>query len=118
MTREKMIAELWIDAQNGLLPPMMPRRGAIAFCSLGRLGLITVDAPQEIHYHDGNVGIAWTGVQLTDGTISGVGKDKGKTIYQVIGDGWSSRTPIVVGYIEDLIPGSLTNGRTHLFVDA
>ena len=117
MNRQEMIAQLWIDAQNGLFPVLMPRRGAIAFCSLGRLGLITSDGPQEIHYHDGNVGFAWTGIPLTNGTVTGVGKDKGQIIEQNIGDGWSSRTPMVVGYIEDLIPGAMTNGGTHLFVN-
>lgn len=67
---------------------LMPRRGAIAYCSAGKLGLITCDEPLEVTYHDGNKGVAWIGIQLTKG---------------IIGDPWSSRTPKVVGYIEDLI---------------
>lgn len=82
---------------------MEPRRGAIALCSLGRLGLITCDEPQEIHYQDGNVGMAWTGIQLTEGDITGVGKDKTAVVHQVVGDAWSSRTPVVVGYMDELL---------------
>lgn len=81
---------------------MEPRRGAIAYCSLGRLGLILSDAPMSITYHDGNVGQAWTGIQLTEGDVQGVGGDAGKTFHQKIGDQWSSRNPKVVGYIEDI----------------
>lgn len=79
-----------------------PRRGALAYCSIGRLGLILCDEPQEIAYQDGNKGIAWIGIQLTDGDIQGVGIDKSQIVHQKVGDPWSSRTPRVVGYIEDL----------------
>lgn len=72
-------------------------------CSLGRLGLITCDEPQEITYHDGNKGVAWTGIQLTEGEVNGRGGDEGKVFHQKIGDPWSSRTPVVVGYIDQLV---------------
>ena len=76
---------------------LQPRRGALAFCSIGRLGLILCDEPQEISYPDGNTGIAWTGIQLTPGMG---GKDN--DVLQRVGDPWSSRHPRVVGYIEEL----------------
>ncbi|MFA5723970.1 MAG: hypothetical protein WC979_06950 [Candidatus Pacearchaeota archaeon] len=78
----------------------LPRKGSIAYCSLGRLGLITSDGPQEITYNDGNKGKAWLGIQLTEGTVKGVGGDAGKEFIQIIGSGWSSRNPLVVGHID------------------
>jgi len=43
-----------------------PGRGVIAICSRGYIGLITEDEPKEVHYPDGNTGVAWVGIQLTD----------------------------------------------------
>lgn len=90
---------------------LKPKRGAIALCSLGRLGLITCDEPQEVTYNDGNIGISWVGIQLTDGEVQGVGGDKGKTIKQVIGQTWMSRNPKVIGYIQDIKIESLFEGE-------
>lgn len=93
---------------------LAPRRGAIAYCSLGRLGLILCDEPQEITYHDGNKGVAWVGIQLTEGDVNGVGGDVGKVFHQKIGDPWSTRHPNVVGYIEDKVNiNSLPNIRSE-----
>ena len=68
---------------------LKPRRGAIARCSLGTLGLITSDGPVPVKYSDGSTGMAWVGSHLTDDLQS-----TGKT--------WSSRHPRVIRYIEDV----------------
>lgn len=65
-------------------------RGAIARCSRGQLGLITVDEPTEVTYPDGNTGIAWVGIHLAWG--EGVKP----------GDPWSSRNPTKVADLADL----------------
>lgn len=65
------------------------KNGTLAICSLGTLGLITCDAPQEITYQNGNKGTAWTGIHLTNKIAP-------------IGSPWSSRNPKVVGYIDGI----------------
>ena len=65
-------------------------KGSLAMCGIGCLGLITEDEPQEITYPDGNKGIAYVGIHLTDKVCK-------------IGDAWSSRNPIIVGHTDDLI---------------
>jgi hypothetical protein len=65
-----------------------PCKGDIAFCSLGCLGLITEDEPQRVFYADGNDGMAYVGIHITDKVAP-------------IGARWSSRNPIVVGHIDD-----------------
>lgn len=67
---------------------LKPKRGAIAFCDIGYLGLITEDVKQEIVYRDGNTGMVYIGIHLTDKVTK-------------IGSLWSSRNPKVVCYIED-----------------
>jgi hypothetical protein len=64
-----------------------PRRGSLAYCSKGYLGLITCDKPQPVGYEGGGWGVAWTGIHLSEGKI---------------GDPWSSRNPVVAGHILDL----------------
>lgn len=69
-----------------------PRRGSIALCSRGMLGLITHDAPQEVTYGDGTKAVAYIGVHLRDtGPIS-----------SLLGSRWSSREPRVIGHISQL----------------
>lgn len=80
---------------------MEPCKGAIAFCSLGKLGLITSEEPIEVIYGDGNKGISWVGIQLTDGVVSGIKNDAGKTFPIKVGDKWTSKNPIVVGHVSD-----------------
>lgn len=76
---------------------MQPKRGAIAVCSRGYIGIITADEPTEITYPDGNKGSAWLGIQLTDKPP--IDADwKGQ---KGIGTPWSSRTPRVIGYVSD-----------------
>jgi len=84
-------------------------KGAIAFCSLGRLGLITSETPVPVTYNDGNKGISWVGIQLTDGEVTGVGGDKGKVIKQKVGDPWMSKNPTVVGRISDYFKEDFLN---------
>jgi len=60
------------------------RKGSIATCSHGMLGLILVDEPVAMRYPDGNSDIAWIGIQL------------GKKMF---GEPWSSRHPKVVSHI-------------------
>lgn len=59
--------------------------GALAFCGLGALGLITSDSPTPVNYRDGSTGLAWTGIHLTRKIAP-------------IGSAWSSRDPRVVSY--------------------
>jgi hypothetical protein len=63
------------------------KKGDIAFCSRGMLGLITEDEPKEVTYLAGEKDIAYVGIQLQNN----------------IGGRWSSRNPRVVGHIDDLI---------------
>lgn len=65
-----------------------PRKGSIAFCGIGSLGLTTHDEPKEIEYPDGNKTISYIGIHLTD-------------MFSNIGDKWSSRNPRVVGHVDD-----------------
>ena len=64
---------------------MEARRGAIAICSLGTLGIITHDEPQDVEYPDGNKGKAYVGYHLTEKVTQA-------------GEKWSSRDPQVIGY--------------------
>jgi hypothetical protein len=82
---------------------LAPRRGALAFCSLGLLGLITCDKPQEITYQDGTTALAWIGLQLSDRLYT-IGRDtKEPRLRRArMGGEWSSRSPTVVGYIDNL----------------
>ena len=45
---------------------LFPRKGAIAFCRRGYLGLIISDEPREVTYPDGNTGLSCLGIQLTN----------------------------------------------------
>ena len=64
-----------------------PKRGDIAICSAGYLGLITSDGQEEVTYPDGSACRAFTGIHLS----------------QPVGRLWSSRSPAVVGHILDLL---------------
>ena len=68
---------------------VMPERGSLALCSLGSLGLITKREPQLIEYKDGNKGIAFVGIHLTDKISK-------------IGEPWSSRKPKVITHIDNV----------------
>ena len=66
---------------------MEPKRGALAFCSLGSMGIITSNKPEEVVYLDGTKGIAWVGMHLTDKIAP-------------IGSSWSARNPVVIAYLQ------------------
>lgn len=59
---------------------MKPQRGDIAICSLGHVGIIECDEPQEVTYSDGNKGRTWVGTHLEP----------------LAGKPWSSRNPVVI----------------------
>jgi hypothetical protein len=60
------------------------------------LGLITSYTPEEVTYRDGNKGMAWTGIHLTNK----VGK---------LGAPWSSKSPRVVGRMKEYAARELAN---------
>ncbi len=66
-----------------------PRKGDIAICGIGCLGLITKEGEKEVTYADGNKGRAYVGIHLTDKVCK-------------IGDPWSSRNPRVLCNVEDI----------------
>lgn len=68
--------------------PLPPKQGAVAICSAGSVGFITSEKPMEVSYPDGNKGIAWTGVHLTDKLAP-------------MGSPWSSRSPHVLFYLTE-----------------
>lgn len=76
--------------------PYPPKKYALAYCSRGYLGYITHDDPQVVTYPDGNSALAWVGIQLTDKAPF----DPNYTGPTGIGAPWSSRHPVVVGYLD------------------
>lgn len=62
-----------------------PRRGSLAICSRGYLGVITSDEPGHILYPDGNQGYAYRGIHLS---------------VEMLGQQWSSRNPVIVGHVD------------------
>lgn len=66
---------------------LKPRKGALAKCSQGAIGIITSETPVEVTYGDGKKGKAWTGFHLEG---------------EKFGQPWSSRKPEVVAYLDEL----------------
>ncbi len=66
---------------------MEPKRGALAVCGIGTLGLITRDGMHPVEYSDGSQGVAYTGIHLTDKVCPQFSL-------------WSSKHPIVLGYLQ------------------
>lgn len=64
---------------------MEPKRGAIARCGMGRLGIILSFRPQRIQYSGGEWADVWTGVHIETETQKPVL--------------WSSKKPEVIGYV-------------------
>ena len=58
-----------------------PRRGDLAICALGHVGVIACAKPQPVTYPDGNEGMAWVGWHIHS---------------SLQGTQWSSRNPIVI----------------------
>lgn len=86
------------------LPAVTPKRGSIAVCSSGFVGLITNDNRQEITYKDGSTSFAYVGIQLFNDTNPVEMRDKnGKPRVGVVrtkaGKPWSSRSPRIIGEV-------------------
>jgi hypothetical protein len=83
---------------------LYPRSGALAYNALGLLGLITSDKPEEVTYPDGKKDRAWIGICLVNDPdfYMPFGPEKGNKPIR-IGDQWSSRCPVVVGYTDSLL---------------
>jgi hypothetical protein len=71
------------------------KKGDLAICSRGQLGLITSPFKSMVEYADETVGYAWVGIHLTDG------------VGHKIGDPWSSRNPYVFGNINQWLADKL-----------
>jgi len=69
-----------------------PKKGAIAKCGWGTIGVIASDGLVEVTYPDGKKGMAWTGFHLQEHVI------KDHMIH--IGDPWSSKNPEVLFFLE------------------
>ena len=65
------------------IKPITPHKGSLAVCSIGSLGLITVNEPVRITYPDGNSAVSWIGIHLTAKVAE-------------VGSPWSSRSPLVL----------------------
>lgn len=59
-----------------------PCAGALAVCSIGRVGVIQSLQPVEVTYTDGNTALAWTGTCIWPQDVAGTP--------------WSSRSPTVI----------------------
>ena len=69
-----------------------PHRGALAYCSLGHIGLITSSKPEPVYYEDGSMGLAWKGKHIWP--------------FEKFGDPWSSGEPEVFATIHDRMHGA------------
>ena len=81
---------------------MEPCKGAIAFCSVGRLGLITSEKPEPFTFSNGDTVVTWQGIQLTEG-LGGKNKD----YPQKVGDFWCSQNPKVVGHLNTFLSAKI-----------
>ncbi len=63
-------------------------KGTFALCGQDILGLITSDGVEEVTYSDGTKGMAYTGIKLSGPNV---------------GEPWSSRSPRIVGFVEELL---------------
>ena len=68
---------------------MEVKRGDIAICGIGTLGLILKDGMQTVIYDNGQGGTAYVGIHLTDKVCE-------------VGGEWSSRSPVIVGHIDHI----------------
>jgi hypothetical protein len=69
-------------------PKKAIRKGSLAICSMGTLGLITEEGTKLVFYPDKSDGYAYVGIHLTDKIAP-------------VGSPWSSRNPRIVGHVED-----------------
>ena len=69
-----------------------PKKGAIAKCGWGTIGVIASDGLVEVTYPDGKKGMAWTGFHLQEHVIND---------HMIkIGDPWSSKKPEVLFFLD------------------
>lgn len=81
-----------------------PKKGAIALCSLGSLGIILSEKPVPVEYEDGTKSEAWTGIYLLDHNVKWqFGPKKGQEELIKAGSPWSSKRPRVICYAEDIL---------------
>ena len=59
--------------------PSLFRKGVLAVCSQGHVGVITEDKPVPVTYDDGTEGVAWVGLHVLP--------------LELFGTPWSSRSP-------------------------
>jgi hypothetical protein len=67
-------------------PGREPKRGDIALCGRGSLGIIVDHKKRKVCYGDGNDAMAWMGFHLTNAIIG-------------VGSVWSSKNPCIIGNI-------------------
>lgn len=79
------------------------KKGDIAICGVGKVGMITDSEKQDVILRNGKLITTYVGVQLTNGMVDGVLEDVGQVFEFEIGDSWSSKHPIVIGHIEDIV---------------
>jgi len=80
--------------------PFSLKKGSIAVCGAGGVGLITCDHPILIK-HKGELfpQSTWIGIHILEQDIM----IQGKETHVTIGDPWSSRKPTVVAHIMDFM---------------
>jgi len=90
---EDWLSDKPADGTKDILEKKMddtPRRGSLALCGLGCLGVITQDEPKKVKYKDGNEGVAYVGIHVTNKIAK-------------VGSPWSSRNPKVICGVSDIL---------------
>lgn len=77
-------------------PGRAPKVGDIALCGHGQPGVILHADKQEVTYPDGNRAQAWVGVHIS-------------SLGLIAGRPWSSRNPVIIGTVGDLLPNETVN---------
>jgi len=77
------------------------KKGTIAICGIGAIGLITEDEPREVTYRDGNKQVAYVGIHLTDKVAP-------------IGSPWSSKHPTPIIGINELVINECNLHQIHI----
>jgi hypothetical protein len=89
------VTEVGVGSNPIVHPKIMkPRKNALAICGRKKLGLITSDSPELLHF-DNEDRECWTGIHLTGD----------------VGSFWCSSNPEVVGYLDELV-------LSHLVTDS
>ena len=77
-------------------PGRKPKRGDLAICGSGTLGIISSSRRKTIIYPDGNKAKAWYGVTTQTGKP------------------WSSRNPIILGNFLEILKTRIPNGIKYV----